>query len=132
MHPIFQISPNGYLPLKGGLDRMKIKERNDKNEYTFDTLKLSYFESLIRESKDSGIKLVIVASPIWYGREKAQFEPLLEICSQEGIPFYNYSNDDVFVRNDELFKDGTHLNDHGADEFTKIMAYELKKKGLLF
>ena len=126
IHPIFQISPNGYLPLKGEMDRMKVKRGSDeKKEYIYDSLKLSYLESFIKDVKKQGICLVMVASPVWYGKSEKEFASLAAMCNKYGIPFVNYSNDTLYVRNDEMFKDGNHLNAHGADEFTKDLIIEL-------
>ena len=120
VHPIFQINPNGYLPLKGEMDRMKIKETsNEKKGCLYDSLKLAYMEAFVKEVKEYDIHLIIVASPVWYGKNDKQFEPLASICKKYEIPFMNYSNVTSYVRNDEMFKDGNHLNDHGADVFTK-------------
>ncbi len=119
VHPIFQISPNGFLPLKGKMDVMKIKEQNEKEEYIYDVQKISYLESLINETKDHKIKLVFVASPVWYGKSDKQFEPLIKLCHKHSVPFYNYSNAPSWVNHNEMFKDGTHLNADGADRFSK-------------
>ena len=126
IHPIFQISPNGYLPLKGEFDRMKIKNRKNEDKIIFDSLKIEYLVSLIKDIKDHGIKLVFVASPVWYGLNDISFEPLIKICNEKNVLFYNYSNDTIFIKNDELFKDGTHLNKKGADTFTCEISDQLK------
>ena len=127
VHPIFQISPNGYLPFKGKFDKMKIKERKNAERIIFDAQKEKFLVSLINDAKDRGIKLVFVASPVWYGMNDKQFEPLVKICNEQSIPFYNYSNDTNFVSNDKMFKDGTHLNSYGADMFTSEICNLFKK-----
>lgn len=125
VHPIFQISPNGYLPLKGEMDKMKVKERKDKEEYSYDAKKITYLESFINDAKKRGIKLVFVASPVWYGKSDKQFEPLIELCHKHSVPFYNFSNEASFVNRNEMFKDGNHLNAIGADKFTKLFLNKL-------
>ena len=119
VHPIFQISPNGYLPLRGEMDEMKLKNCKDCEEYAYDAQKISYLESFINDVKDRGIRLVFVASPVWYGRNDNQFKPLTELSHKHSVPFYNFSNDSSWVDHNEMFKDGTHLNAYGADVFTK-------------
>ena len=119
VHPIFRISPNGYLPLKGEMDIMKVKEHKEKEEYSYDAQKITYLESFINDAIISGIKLVFVASPVWYGKSDKQFEPLIELCHKHSVPFYNFSNEASWVNHNEMFKDGTHLNAYGADVFTK-------------
>lgn len=118
VHPLFKISSNGYLPLMGEMDKMKVRERKEKTKYVFDSQKLKYLELLIKETKERGIKLIFVASPIWYGKTNAQFEPLCDLCNKQGIPFYNFSNDTSYVHHNEFFKDGNHLNARGANAFT--------------
>lgn len=118
-HPMYGISQDGYLPLIGDMDKMKIKEQKTIVDYSYDQLKLSYIESFINDCKYRGITLIITSSPIWYGRDERELKPLKDLCNRESIPFYDFSNDDSYVHNDEMFKDGNHLNNKGADEFTK-------------
>ena len=127
LHPLFNISSNGYLPLKGKMDKMKIKKSNkvDKPTIEFDKLKLSYMDAFIKDTKERGIKLIFVASPIWYGKNEEQFIPIENLCVKEGIQFYNYSNDTVFMHCDKMFKDGNHLNAYGADIFTQYLCNQL-------
>lgn len=127
-HPLFNISSNGFLPLEGEMDKMKVKEiKGDDNiPIAYDAQKLTYLESFIRGAKERGIKLVFVVSPIWYGMNDAVFAPLEDMCQKQNVPFYNYSNDTSFVNNEEMFKDGNHLNAFGADEFTKEICNFLK------
>lgn len=128
LHPLFNISPNGYLPLDGEMDKMKIKEEREEKEpsYAFDSQKLSYIEALIKDTKERGIQLIFVASPVWYGMSNEVFAPLMEECMKCQIPFRDYSNDMNYVHNDKMFKDGSHLNAFGADEFTKEVCEILK------
>lgn len=133
VHPIFQISPNGYLPLKGEMDRMKVKELSDeKGEYLCDSLKLSYLEAFMRDVKGRDIRLIMVASPIWYGRNQGELIAIKQICDKHGISFYDMSNDERFVRNDDMFKDGNHLNNRGADEFSKIVCNLINDNAIRF
>jgi len=128
VHPLFNISPNGYLPLEGEMDKMKIKEGSEErlSSYAFDSQKLTYMEVLIKDMKKRNIKLIFVASPIWYGMNNLALKPLSALCKKHGIPFYDYSNGKNFIHNDGLFIDGVHLNEHGADLFTTRLCAILK------
>lgn len=127
IHPIFQISPNGYLPLKGKMDRMKIKYKiGDKRKYKFDPIKMSLLKAFTNDVKGRNIQLLFVASPIWYGKDEDEFAPIKDLCDKEDVTFFNFSNDAAFVRNDVLFKDGLHLNSSGADEFSKVLCSILR------
>lgn len=128
IHPIFQITPNGYFPLDGDMDKMKIKKDSNEEEvnYLFDAQKLYYLDNFIKETTERGVKLVFISSPVWYGVDIKQYEPLERMCRKYGVQFYNYSNDTLFVSKDEMFKDGSHLNAYGADEFSKLICGFLK------
>lgn len=124
LHPVYQISEDGFLPMVGEMDKMKLKE--PVMDIIFDNVKIQYLKRLSKDVTKAGCKLVFVASPIWYGKDEICFEPLKEICKEYDIPFYNYSKDSIFVKNDSMFRDGNHLNEKGADVFTSILAHQLQ------
>ena len=121
IHPLFQLRPDGYESLGGEMDRMKIKVDNklDEVNYSIDKLKISYLNKFVDDCEKSGVKLIFVASPSWYGSKGENYEPIKNICSLYNLRFVDYSNGKGFVHNNKLFKDGNHLNSYGADEFTK-------------
>lgn len=49
------------------------------------------------------------------------------MCEKDNILFIDFSQKGKYVRNNELFKDGSHLNAIGADEFTKDLTKELEE-----
>lgn len=120
LHPITEARDDGFSPLKGELDPSKIrrgKDKLDKVQYTFDPLKMEYIRKMIDEA--AGCKLYFVVSPIWYGMDTLQFQPVKEICREKGITFIDFSNNPKYVHQDKWFKDGNHMNERGADEFTR-------------
>ena len=124
LHPISDARNNGFSPLIGEMDKTKVRSVQDsKRDYLFDDLKISYLNKLIDESQ--GEKLYIVVSPIWYGMDTSQFEPVRQICQERGIPFIDFSNDPKYVHHDEFFFDGNHMNERGADEFTRDLIRRL-------
>ena len=117
----------GFRPRKGKLDKMKIRDNDgDKDSYEFDPLKLDYINKFIDIA--DGTKLVFVVSPIWYGMDPKKLDPMKKICKERGVDFIDFSNDSKYVHNDIYFKDGTHLNDRGADEFTRDLIKDLLKR----
>ena len=110
------------------MNNMNVKEESEKKDlsYAFDSQKLSYIETFIRDTKERGIKLIFVASPVWYGMSDFAFVPLADLCKKHQISFCDFSNDDKYVHNDKMFKDGNHLNAFGADEITKEICKFLK------
>lgn len=47
------------------------------------------------------------------------------------VPYFDYSHDEAFSGRHELFADGDHLNNAGAELFTKTLVADLQKEGLL-
>jgi hypothetical protein len=117
----------GFRPINAKFDPMKVSKGSKPKQFEFDPLKISYINKFIDLSK--GSQLFFVVSPMWYGMDTAKVAPLKNICQQHSIPFLDFSNDPKYVHRNEYFKDGTHLNARGADEFTKDLIIELRKRG---
>lgn len=125
IYPSFNNSNHGFAPLKGEMDKSKIDPKElilDQGPYAYDPVKLSYIEKFMDAT---GGNLVIVISPRWYGLDTSSFKPLVELCMNKNIKLIDYSNNPKYVHNDIYFKDGTHLNARGANEFTKDLINNL-------
>ena len=130
LQPLSNAKPDGFSPLKGELDILKIRSNVETpRHYKFDKLKLEYINKYIQEVGAEHI--VFVVSPSWYGMDTLQFKPVKEICEQQHIAFIDYSNSPKYVHHDEFFKDGNHMNAKGADEFTKDLVNSLREESVL-
>ena len=129
-YPIINADDNGFVPIDKEMDKTKIRKGNDlvEKNYEFDPLKLDYIEEFAEEVGD---RLVFVVSPIWYGMDSAQLKPLIELCANRNIKLIDFSNNPKYVHNDLFYKDGSHLNARGADEFTRDLIGELKNRGIM-
>jgi len=117
----------GFRPLKGTMDTMKIKkDKNEHFQYKFDNVKIDYFKKLIYLCPKT--KYVIVVSPSWYGEDSTLYQPIKEICRKKGIVYIDFSNNKKYIHNNAYFIDGSHLNAAGANEFTKDLIHILKNK----
>lgn len=120
VHPLFGIEGNGYLPLKGNMDTMKIrKDKKYNGNIRLDKRKVYFLKKLIEETSADDVELVFAVSPSWYGATEEQIEPIVKLCNIENLVFINFSNTDKYTHHSEYFKDGNHLNSFGADEYTK-------------
>ena len=68
---------------------------------------------------------------MWYTQDTLVLAPIKAICKKRNICLIDFSNNPKYVHNNEYFKDGTHLNARGADEFTRDLIQELRKKEIL-
>lgn len=129
LHPISDTRANGFSPLKGELDRTKIKTSSKRvKKLDVDKVKLDYINKLIDEL--DGVKLYFVVSPRWYGMDSVQIQPIIDICQKRNIPFIDFANNPKYVHQDIYFKDGNHMNERGANEFTRDLIGCLKNEML--
>lgn len=123
----------GFRPIYEEIDTMKIKKGtiayDSKDGYVYDSLKIQYIDKFLDMTKD--MKLVFVVSPMWYGQDTLALEPIKHICEKRNTSIIDFSNNPKYVHHNEYFKDGTHLNARGADEFTKDLIVELRKREIL-
>ena len=124
-------NPDGYWPIRSGsFDSLRIMKPKMQDEYEFDSLKLHYFEEMIKESGDS--QIIFAVSPTWYGMDEGRLKPIYEICKRHNLPLIDYSNHPKYIHHSDFFRDGSHLNYQiGADEYTRDVIVELKKLNIL-
>ena len=116
----------GYRPIKETFDPMKVKGNNDEvKAYEFDETKMDFAKRFIEKSK--GSKVYFVVSPLWYGQDTAKVLPMKKLCEFYGVKFIDFSNNSKYVRNNDYFRDGSHLNSRGADEFTRDLICLIKQ-----
>ncbi|MBC8385225.1 MAG: hypothetical protein H8E57_06875 [Candidatus Cloacimonetes bacterium] len=131
---------DGYIPLEKVMNYTPEKEEEEvksSNDFTskivIDEKIVSILESFIALAKESGIEVYLVTSPFFKStvNPKANFA-LEQIAVNNKVPFFDYSTHKDFVGHPELFQDNSHLNDSGAEHFSKIISMrifdELKPK----
>ena len=131
IHPIYNRRKDGFAPLEGEFNTMKINSRNGMipDNLSIDSIKINYLNKFIDEL--GGVKIVFTFSPVWYGVNPDGLKPLQIILEQRNISLIDFSNDTKYVHNNEYFIDGSHLNERGADEFTRDLIKEIKRREIL-
>ena len=126
LHPIYLIDPHGFRPLDEEMDTMKIRKNDDKpiKIPNVDTLKINYLEKLVSDVAPT--RIIFVISPVWYGMDEWRQQPIRSLCQKHDLTFLDFANNPKYVHNNLYFKDGSHLNARGADEFTCDLIVELK------
>lgn len=116
----------GYIPLYGKWQN-KIDSIISKT-YTLDSNKITSLQNFVKIAKESGAKVFVIYSPIF---KEFNINPEInvcnKICSFQNIPFWNFSNDSLFLNNKNLFQDPYHLNHEGATIFSKIIVHKMKE-----
>lgn len=90
------------------------------------------YEELMQRAKQKDLKVVIVATPVYY-EGMTQFDSVEVVYNQceawakdENVYFFNYAYDDELVKSKDHFANNTHLNRDGARLFSIKLAEQLK------
>ena len=118
------IRMKGYKPLEGSINGAT--SAVDRSEAEKDTTKIKYLKQLIELSKFKGIPLVLAASPKYKPQDYQKIKEIEAISKNYGIPFIDMYLDEEF-QDKNLFKDTSHLNNLGAEEFTKKIVRYINK-----
>ncbi len=121
----FRDNRKGYTPLSGKINIRNIDEPIVE-EMEIDSLKLSYVEKLILETKNKNIPIVFMISPR-YGTNSnlLNYGPEIALCKKYRVPFYNFINCKSIVQNDLYFQDVGHMNNDGAIAYTRVIINEI-------
>jgi hypothetical protein len=122
---------NGYQPLKGS------KVEKEPEQFTSGRDKIDEFskeklEEFVKSVTDAGIPLVVVVSPMYVKpfEENAALSLSKQIIEKYGVKVWDYSTDPRFVKK-EYFYDMAHMNNEGAELFTKEIVSRIKAEGII-
>lgn len=122
--PMQGIAYKGYKPMYGTIDY----EPSDAPDKIIEwhPIKLKYFKSLINTCRSKDITLVIVYSP-WYKKDSSiAYTRLSELCNEYNIPIIDYYGGGILNDSTQFFSDASHLNDDGANAFSKSIAPRIR------
>lgn len=117
-------SPTAFNRSSEKLSRQKmsiIPKAIEPNIEEYDSLKLYYLETMIKDCKERGIHLVFVVSPEYYHYKSINYEPLVLLCQQYNVPFIDRSADEQFVGHNDFFMDSLHMNYWGATKWSQFI-----------
>ncbi|WP_106794562.1 hypothetical protein [Aquimarina sp. Aq78] len=127
-----QIDYKGYRPLFGKVkpsdstDEILLNEEDKKIDQNF----VKVLRDLIATAKNKKVNLVFVTSPTLQHVDNSKnisFTTIQEIAKKENIPLVDFFNSKQFVSQYKLFHDTSHLNNDGAELFTKLLADKIKR-----
>lgn len=118
---------NGYLPMEKVSTKSFTEADQKKNRPDFETTEtqLALLEQMVQEAQEKGAEVIFVVSPILAGDwiHSAAVEALAQ---KYNVPYWNYSLDERFVLNNELFGDQSHLNHQGATLLSQDVSHRIK------
>ena len=116
----------GYLPLFGSTLRegKAVFQTNVGKE--LDNYKLNVLDSMALICSQKGIYFIVVQSPRFVIlKQENESLQINRITSNYNYSYWNLVNDSLFINNPELFRDGAHLNDTGAQIFTRLVSHRI-------
>ncbi len=115
---------DGFAPMFGEMKKEpeKIKEGVKAQ---IDSLKLCILEEFVVELSKSDTRLIMMASPKYGATSSEMFEPVKAICNKHGVEFWDLYCESEFQKL-EYFKEPMHLNEKGADVFSKAIAKRVR------
>jgi len=116
----------GYVPLYREW-QSDLDSADTESIYEPDPYKIDACSELLNIAANSNSKVVAIYSPIF--RENAnrqEIEICRNLCSAENVPFWDFSDDTLFLNDRKLFQDVQHLNHNGAYIFSLLIVNRIK------
>ena len=118
---------NGFMPLVGydnSIQRDTLNLSNfEKNYQNF-----YYLKQIAEDCNNNGVELIVVQSPrLTYYKNDFTFRIIDKILNKYSFRYINFINNPIYLNNPKFFKDQAHLNQEGADFFSKQVSFLLNK-----
>jgi hypothetical protein len=122
----------GYNPLRGEMNyepKPFIEGESNEPYASLDAIKEQYLRLFIETCLSKGIKLIFAESPYYQGGFMAPSFPLVQnLCKEYDIAYIDCVDLPSVAGHKEFFKDSSHLNEKGADVYTRYFVSQLKRK----
>ena len=122
-----QTSFKGYKPIYNTMNYEPKILHDTNNNIKIDSLKLKYLEYLIKDTQQKGIKLIFMISPQYKAKSSLAYEPAKRIIRKYNIPIFDFLTNPHISYNKKFFSDPFHLNNNGAEAYTKEILKVLQK-----
>lgn len=119
----------GYIPFYKVWDQ-PITKYISTVTYETDNKKIECYEQFIKDCNKAGVKLFVFVSPYYGISGHVDYSFLIadSIAKKHGIPFFDYSNTELFMSQRSYFADIRHLNDEGAKVYSNIVIDSILKR----
>jgi hypothetical protein len=132
-----ELARHGYVPLDGVMEgrahTSTAAPAKVARPFERDSLKMKYLRRTIELLREHGVTPLAVHSPVWIGtpaaREEARRESelLRSVFAELGVRFMEFAATDDSVLDDaRSYSNASHLNDRGAQRFTRLLADSIR------
>lgn len=116
-----QYQPDGFVPMQGVMSAEK-QAAKVAGKSEVDTMKLNILYEFVSNVLSDSVQMIFVASPKYGATSSKSFQPIKKLCQEKGIEFWDYYADPQYVSNTRYFKESMHLNEYGAEVFSRDIA----------
>lgn len=96
-------------------------------DLSVDSIKMAYLCRFIDKCKEKNIRLIFAVSPTYHA-DSIDFQSILsKVANNRQVKVLNHYSDTTFTVHKELFSDVAHLNQIGANKYTRIISKEIKR-----
>lgn len=123
---------NGYIPKMDTLNHPPFQPYSDEELFGKpDTALVNAFREILTLTRLSNCRLAVVVSPVYFPlyHSTSTIQLAKKICDTRQIPFFDYTCSAIFNGKTGFFTDEQHLNNAGAERFTRILCSDLAAKG---
>lgn len=126
LHPAIE-DEQGYEPLKGIVGyKPKVENTYKPIQKSIDHFKEDILKRMIEACRQNGSDIVFTVSPSYgHAHVSPYYRAMSAFCNENGIPFLYYQNDPRFIYKQNYFKDGSHMNQTGAEVYTREIVREI-------
>lgn len=117
-----QHTRKGYKPLTGEIGS-EFVQKEENSSAGIDSIKVKYFTKFIELTDKYNIDIVFVTSPSFYPVKDAERHQrlLAGVTPNRKYLYFNFLNNPEFTGHKELFVDPSHMNQIGAEKFSKAL-----------
>lgn len=117
---------DGYRPMPVNVRNPFKASFREGNAFHVDKRCVEYLNRIRKTCEEKHILLVLTVTPTLVVEKKGGIaEWTRSFCKKHTVSFFDYSKDKMFYEHPELFYDMTHVNQKGAELFTKIFVRDL-------
>ena len=127
-HPLSFKEYHGFSPYPYTENAINI--RNSKiinNSLDVDEKVVEYLNKIVKDCKNNNISVLLVTSPC-LTRDRETSIWLSEYALKHNVEYYDYSSCEEIISNSSFFRDEYHLNEKGAEIYSKIVAMRVKSQ----
>ena len=114
---------DGFIPLQGEMVSNIVKT----DEMEVDSVKYHYMEEFIKQALSKGTKLIFFISPFYDGRYMEYPPEYIALFKKYNIQWFDNQTLEAFTKNDDYFKNLSHLNKKGASAYTRYIISQIKE-----